>query len=391
MGVANFTPLFRLSGFGPLGLPTDPGAYGNPALTAAISSPPPSASTYAEAVSGGLRTVTGSPSVRLAAASDGSGVRNIGGAGGASNPSFALRFLQGRGDDRLVLLPATGEFLIGNMPGLDLVLPKENTSRKHARLTVSNGKIHVEDLGSTGGTFINGKRLAQKTELKEDDRLMIGSTILRLEKRTGSEPAKEESGRSTVPPASPRPDAQRRITGQIEDLPLPDLLQLLSQIRKSGVLEIQSDQGTGRVYLRDGRVYYCSIEGSPDSHPRKAIFRLLRWTEGGFDLLPPEKDAVPPEREMSDSTDSILMNGMCEMDEINRLDLSGLKPGSKIAADLRGDRRLRDLSPEELDVMQSVLAHPGPLETFLDHFPGTDLQALTGLVGLVKKGFVVAR
>ncbi|HEX5036089.1 MAG TPA: DUF4388 domain-containing protein [bacterium] len=392
MGVANFTPLFRISGFGPLGLPTDPGAYGNSVQIAALNSPPSSASAYAEAGSGGLRTITGSSSVRLAAASDGSGVRSISGTGGASNPAFVLRFLEGQSKERQVPLPASGEFLIGHLEGLDLVLPKDNTSRRHARLSILNGRVFVEDLGSAGGTCINGKRIGQKTELKEDDRLLIGSTILKLERKIDPAPGhKEESGRTTAPPASPRPDSQRRMTGQIEDVPLPDLLQLLSGTRKSGVLEIQSVQGTGRVHLRDGRVYFCAIEGSPDSHPRKAIFRLLRWTEGAFDLLPPVKDAVPAERELNDSIDSILMNGMCEMDEINRLDLGGLKPGSKIAADLSGDRRLRDLSPEELDVMQSVLRHPGPLENFLDLFPGTDLQALTGLVGLVKKGFVVAR
>jgi pSer/pThr/pTyr-binding forkhead associated (FHA) protein len=349
-------------------------------------------SAYVEAgASEGWRRITDSGSLRLSAASDGSGVRNLPGSG-TPRPSLALRLLQGNGN-RTVPLPDLGELKIGTEPGLDVVLPPERTSKRHARIVVSETEVVIEDLGSVGGTFVNGKRIAKKTALKAGDRILIGATIFQIEERAGTIPTagKDESGRITVPPASPRPDSgPKRMSGLIEVVGLPDLLQLLAQSRKSGVLEIKSQQGTGRIHLREGRVVSCDIEDSPAAHPRKAVFRLLRWTEGAFELLSADGTVFSPEREMKDSIDSILMNGMCEMDEINRLDLGDLKPGMRIEADLAAGR-LRDLKPEELDVLQTVLARPGTLENFLDHFPGTDLEAYTGLLPLLQKGFVVAR
>jgi hypothetical protein len=42
------------------------------------------------------------------------------------------------------------------------------------------------------------------------------------------------------------------MSGSIEEIPLPDLLQLLGTSRKSGVLVLRSDWGTGRVLHAQG-------------------------------------------------------------------------------------------------------------------------------------------
>ncbi|HKR21075.1 MAG TPA: FHA domain-containing protein, partial [Pyrinomonadaceae bacterium] len=50
----------------------------------------------------------------------------------------------------------------GIFPDVDLDTddPEAKVSRRHARITLSNGQYFLEDLGSTNGTFINrGKRL----------------------------------------------------------------------------------------------------------------------------------------------------------------------------------------------------------------------------------------
>ncbi len=44
------------------------------------------------------------------------------------------------------------------------------------------------------------------------------------------------------------------MSGTIEEIPLPDLLQLLSSSRKSGVLAIRSKGGFGKIYLRGGQI-----------------------------------------------------------------------------------------------------------------------------------------
>ncbi len=49
-------------------------------------------------------------------------------------------------------------------------------SRRHARITGRNGRHEIEDLGSTNGTRVNGKKLGigQKVRLKPGDRVTIG-------------------------------------------------------------------------------------------------------------------------------------------------------------------------------------------------------------------------
>ncbi len=103
------------------------------------------------------------------------------------------------------------------------------------------------------------------------------------------------------------------MSGSIEEIPLPDLLQLLSTSRKSGVLVLRSDGGVGKLYLRKGQIYFASIDDSFNMGPRKAIFRMLSWTQGFFELEPPDERAVL--EELQDSTEGLLMEGMRQLDE----------------------------------------------------------------------------
>jgi pSer/pThr/pTyr-binding forkhead associated (FHA) protein len=73
----------------------------------------------------------------------------------------------------------------GIFPDIDLDTddPEAKVSRRHARITLSNGQYFLEDLGSTNGTFINrGKRLApgQRQALCDGDEIIVGKTFLRF-------------------------------------------------------------------------------------------------------------------------------------------------------------------------------------------------------------------
>jgi hypothetical protein len=73
----------------------------------------------------------------------------------------------------------------GIFPDVDLDTddPEAKVSRRHARITLSNGQYFLEDLGSTNGTFINrGKRLApgQRQALCDGDEIIVGKTFLRF-------------------------------------------------------------------------------------------------------------------------------------------------------------------------------------------------------------------
>jgi pSer/pThr/pTyr-binding forkhead associated (FHA) protein len=51
-------------------------------------------------------------------------------------------------------------------------------SQLHARVFRRDGAMWVEDLGSTNGTFVNGRRISSATQLSVGDRLQVGNTIL---------------------------------------------------------------------------------------------------------------------------------------------------------------------------------------------------------------------
>jgi hypothetical protein len=73
----------------------------------------------------------------------------------------------------------------GIFPDIDLDTddPEAKVSRRHARITLSNGQYFLEDLGSTNGTFINrGKRLppGQRQALCDGDEIIVGKTFLRF-------------------------------------------------------------------------------------------------------------------------------------------------------------------------------------------------------------------
>lgn len=87
------------------------------------------------------------------------------------------------------------EITIGRVKGNDVLLPKGNVSKRHARLIVRDGRYIVTDLKSTNGTYVNHRRITHATLVREGDRIYVGDFVLRLE-----DPS--HSGSSSAP-ASP--------------------------------------------------------------------------------------------------------------------------------------------------------------------------------------------
>ena len=90
------------------------------------------------------------------------------------------------------------------MQGNDLMLPKGNVSKRHARLIFRDSRFIVTDLNSTNGTYVNRRRISQATIVREGDRIYIGDFVLRIEMPDGaSEPSTggEQTGSGPVPAA----------------------------------------------------------------------------------------------------------------------------------------------------------------------------------------------
>lgn len=71
---------------------------------------------------------------------------------------------------------------IGRSKECDVTLDDQSVSRRHAEVHVENGQVWILDLGSTNGTEVNGAR-AQRVQLEDGDRIVIGQTELRFERR----------------------------------------------------------------------------------------------------------------------------------------------------------------------------------------------------------------
>ncbi len=70
------------------------------------------------------------------------------------------------------------EITIGRKEGNTIRLTERNVSRRHAKLTRSNGEVMLEDLGSYNGIKVNGSRIGGQTAVGEGDRIQIGDYIL---------------------------------------------------------------------------------------------------------------------------------------------------------------------------------------------------------------------
>ena len=59
----------------------------------------------------------------------------------------------------------------------DIRLPDTGVSRKHVDVQLDGGTVAVEDLGSTNGTLVNGRRVGRQ-ELADGDVIRIGHSVL---------------------------------------------------------------------------------------------------------------------------------------------------------------------------------------------------------------------
>lgn len=71
---------------------------------------------------------------------------------------------------------------IGRFRTCDIVLDDPKISNEHCAIFSNDKKVFVEDLISTNGTFLNGKRIETKTELKDGDEIQIQNIKIKYKK-----------------------------------------------------------------------------------------------------------------------------------------------------------------------------------------------------------------
>ena len=304
--------------------------------------------------------------------------------------SYVLRFISGKYQGGEFPIVPDKQIVVGRSSDLDMVLVEDMVSRKHARIAMQQDQIWIEDLGSTNGTFVNGEKI-KRARLKEGDRVLIGTSILKViaGDATSSAARDEAQVKQNLEnvAAARRTSQARTMSGSIEEVPLPDLLQLFGTSKKSGVLVVRTEDDVGKIFMRKGLIYFVVINDLDDVPPLKSMYRLLSWSKGLFDLDPPDEREFP--NEINVSVQEVLMEGLRQMDEFNNLrdQLPDLQAKLTLASPL--DPALRDLKPEELDVIQLALNF-GHLETMMNKSHASDLDTAQIVLKLIKAKYLRA-
>jgi CheY-like chemotaxis protein len=166
------------------------------------------------------------------------------------------------------------------------------------------------------------------------------------------------------------------VRGNLQQIGILDLLQLLSMNRRSGALSVTTQAGAGEVRLAEGEIVdavYRRLEGE------KALYRLLAEGEGVFSFA---SGASHSFRRILLPTRTLLLEGMRQIDETKRC---------RELLDSEDDAFLALVPPETgtreaTQRVLEVLLAPRTLSELLDEVPLADLDVLEALAELLDLG-----
>jgi hypothetical protein len=97
--------------------------------------------------------------------------------------------------------------------------------------------------------------------------------------------------------------------GSLEDLPLPDIVQLVAVSGKTGVFHLRTSDREGRIFLSEGQIVDAAVGRL---RGEEAVYELSTWSDGEFRFTASEP---PTERTIDKSNTNLLMEAARRMDE----------------------------------------------------------------------------
>lgn len=339
--------------------------------------------------------------------------------GNLGTTTYALRFIAGKYKGGEFPLRPNREIVVGRGSEFDMVLDEDMVSRRHAKIATYHGQIVVQDMKSTNGTFVNGDRVTVQ-RLKVGDKVLVGTSIMELV-RLGSSPseplpdpnevaaavaAAATSARPTVAGAlGPRPEAMTAPRPTIDqpdgmmgrwpedDIVLSDVLELFCGSGRTGLLGLKNEAGhQGRVFFRNGQIYYATIKEPERSSevleidPAKAFWRLMAWPSGAFKMKNKRVDTTI-ENEITMDTRELLLEGARQQDELARYAEHLPDRLAKLTLCQPIEPALSALSAEALDTLQLVINYH-QLASVLDYSAANDLETCQDLLYLLQNGYI---
>ena len=114
--------------------------------------------------------------------------------------------IQEKGGEQRRMVFNKPEVTIGRVQGNDIVLPKGNVSKRHARIVLKDGKFIIVDLKSTNGTYVNGRKITSPLVVKDSDKIYIGDFIVGVDEAAAEGDGPSET--TTSPPGMQPPPPQ---------------------------------------------------------------------------------------------------------------------------------------------------------------------------------------
>ena len=178
----------------------------------------------------------------------------------------------------------------------------------------------------------------------------------------------------------------RAIAGQLTQISLLDLVQLLHLNRRTGMVElVQRETGgrerSGRVYLRDGDLVQAQV-GPVEGE--KALYRLLAWREGSFSFAP---GPVQAPAQITASTRALLMEGTRHLDEWDRARSTLPSLDASVELKVASAELPNVVQPltQEVLLLLEIYSRVGDV---VDHCSYPDYQVLRTLQTLIERGLV---
>ncbi len=107
--------------------------------------------------------------------------------------------------------------------------------------------------------------------------------------------------------------ASRGVSGSLEEMGLPDMVQILSQGRKTGALKITTGSDKGEIHFVNGDIYNANFG---KLKAEEAMYAMIRLRSGDFQLDPNFK---ADQRVIQMSAEGLLLEGMRRLDESSRV------------------------------------------------------------------------
>lgn len=121
------------------------------------------------------------------------------------------------------------------------------------------------------------------------------------------------------------------ISGNIAQIPIPDLWQMLSLNRKSGIIQVESEGLSGSIYIEKGEILSALTQGIVGD---KALYRLIPLREGKFRFIPGKVDI---RRTIHAPAQHAILEGVRHEDELRRM--SGELPSPDDSVSVTPDAR----------------------------------------------------